>query len=117
MAEGMMRLTWPRKREAAAAAAAAEALRSPSMEPQGTHMMETQLRSELRACKDGLEALMRCELRVLRENLEGLTRSLRSEMNERKEEMAQMEKAWRGAVDEEAMVRRATAIHLETRIS
>jgi len=79
--------------------------------------METQLQSEPRVCKDGLEALMRCELRALKDNLEALTRSLRSEVNERKEEMAQMEKAWRGAVDEEAMVRRATAIHLETRIS
>merc|ERR1719433_1474066 len=60
---------------------------------------------------------MRCELRACKGSLEALMRSVQMEVMERKEQMAQMEQAWRAAVDEEAVVRRATAVHLETRIS
>jgi len=67
-----------------------------------SHPFEAQLRSELRACNDALDTLMKCVM---------------SEIAERKELTAQMEKKWQAAVEEEAMVRRATAIHLETRIS
>jgi len=70
-----------------------------TLESLGAHSMEAQLRSELRASNDNLDAFMR---------------SVRSEV---KEKMAQMEEAWQAAIEEEAMVRRATAIHLETRIS